>query len=343
MNESLKATHEGELVLGDKTLSCAVLNDNTRILSATAVFKAFDRPRKGKSNDNYRADQMPAFINANNLQPFVDQQLIEWTKLIPFIDLNGTIRYGYNARILRGLCKVYIDARNAGVLIKSQERFAIISEAILYALSDIGITALVDEATGYQHEREKDELQRLLQAYISEELLPWQKRFPDIYYKELFRLNGWDYTINGIKKRPSVIGTWTNTLIYDRLPSGVLDELKKKTPKSKTGHRTVRLHQFLTEDIGEPNLTAQINQVITIFRISDNMEQMWNNFNKLKRSQDELIESPYKFNEKGYTKPKQLSFFNEVEDNSISKEEEHPNDDFDKGIDKIMGFSLDED
>ena len=28
-------------------------------------------------------------------------------------------------------------------------------------------------------------LQKILKAYISEELLPWQKRFPDIYYKEL--------------------------------------------------------------------------------------------------------------------------------------------------------------
>lgn len=64
----------------------------------------------------------------------------------------------------------------------------------------VGITALVDEATGYQYDREKNELQKILKAYIAEDLLPWQKRFPDIYYKELFRLNGWDFTVNGIKK-----------------------------------------------------------------------------------------------------------------------------------------------
>ena len=68
------------------------------------------------------------------------------------------------------------------------------------AFARVGITALVDEATGYQYEREHDELQKILKAYISEELLPWQKRFPDIFYKELFRLNGWNYTVNGIKK-----------------------------------------------------------------------------------------------------------------------------------------------
>mgnify|MGYP003561277120 CR=1 FL=1 len=50
------------------------------------------------------------------------------------------------------------------------------------AFARVGITALVDEATGYQYERENDELQKILKAYISEELLPWQKRFPDIFY-----------------------------------------------------------------------------------------------------------------------------------------------------------------
>ena len=195
----LVANYEGVLHIGDKELPCAVLNDNTRILTASAVFDAFDRPRKGKSSESYRADRMPAFINANNLQQFVSEELMQWTIPITYLDLHGNIKQGYNARILRGLCKVYIDAKKAKALLKSQERFADIAEAILYALSDIGIIALVDEATGYQHDREQDELQKILKAYISEELLPWQKRFPDIYYKELFRLNGWDYTIKDIR------------------------------------------------------------------------------------------------------------------------------------------------
>lgn len=36
----------------------------------------------------------------------------------------------------------------------------------------VGITALVDEATGYQYDREKNELQKILKAYIAEDLLP---------------------------------------------------------------------------------------------------------------------------------------------------------------------------
>ncbi|HEF3493039.1 TPA: P63C domain-containing protein, partial [Campylobacter coli] len=149
--------------------------------------------------------------------------------------------------------------------------------------------------TGYQYERERDELQKILKAYISEELLKWEKRFPDDFYKELFRLNGWDFTTKGIQKRPAIIGKWTNTLIYEQLPKGVLEELKEITPKN------ARYHQSLSKDIGQPNLTAQIYKVIGIMQTSDNMKQMWENFKKIKlREQDEDIE----FDEKGRLKEK---------------------------------------
>lgn len=244
---------------------------------------------------------------------------MQWTIPITYLDLHGNIKQGYNARILRGLCKVYIDAKKAKALLKSQERFADIAEAILYALSDIGIIALVDEATGYQHDREQDELQKILKAYISEELLPWQKRFPDIYYKELFRLNGWDYTIKDIRKRPGVIGKWTNELIYEQLPKGVLEELKARTPKSPSGNKLAKLHQSLSEDIGHPTLSSQITQIVTLFQLSDNMKQMWQNFERLKSRQSGQLSLPFDFDNEGHTiEPKdspELSSF----DSSLKK------------------------
>lgn len=302
MSEILIANYEGELHIGDKVLPCAVLSNGSRVLTATSVFDAFDRPRKGKSSEGYRADQMPSFINANNLQPFVDEGFKDLTVLIPYTSINGASRQGYDARVLRGLCKIYIDARKAGVLLKSQERFADISETILYALSDVGIVALVDEATGYQYDREKDELQKILKAYISDELLPWQKRFPDLYYKELFRLNGWDFTIQDIRRRPGVIGRWTNKVIYEELPKGVLNELKSRTPRNDSGKPTAKYHQSLTIDIGEPNLERQITKVIALFQVSDNMEQFWHNFRKMRSRQIGQLDIPFEFDDEGHTK-----------------------------------------
>ncbi len=112
-----------------------------------------------------------------------------------------------NATILRKVCEVWLKAREYNALQASQLPKAQKVELFMRYLADIGITALVDEATGYQYDRERDELQKILKAYISEDLLPWQKTFPDVFYKELFRLNGWDFTVNGIKKKPGVIGT----------------------------------------------------------------------------------------------------------------------------------------
>lgn len=285
---SLRSTHEGILKIGDKELPCAVLSDGTRVLTATAVFQAFDRPRKGKSSEGYRADQMPSFINANNLQPFIDESIMVWTRTIPYQTLSGVQKSGYDARILRGLCKVYMDAKRAGVLLQTQERLAITSEALLLALADVGITALIDEATGYQHTRERDELQKLLKAYVSEALLPWQKRFPDIFYQHLFRLNRWDYTLEGIKKRPRVVGKWTNQLIYEQLPDGVLEELKRITPRSEQGKTTERYHQHLTNDIGNVHLTNQIQRVVAIMEVSDSWDDFISKFNKSIQSQADM-------------------------------------------------------
>ena len=155
------------------------------------------------------------------------------------------------------------------------------SEVLLMSLANVGITALVDEATGYQYDREKDALQVILKAYIADELIKWQKMFPDTFYYEIFRLKKWDFTVSGIKKRPGVIGRWTNELIYQQLPKGVLEELKAKTPKSGEGNYTARFFQSLTPDIGHPALTAQIYKVIGLMNISNTWDEFKSHFNKM--------------------------------------------------------------
>lgn len=276
-----KATHEGKLLLGENSieLNCAVLQDGTRVISQTSIFKAFGRTQRGRGFRDIKAKQLnvPTFIDAQNIQPFVSEELSAKLKRIDFIDKNGKESNGYDALILPLLCKVYHDARADGALKKSQNILARTSEILLFSLSKIGIIALVDEATGYQYDRERDELQKILGLYIAEELLPWQKRFPDEFYKEIFRLRKWDFTVSGIKQRPGVIGTWTKNLIYKQLPKGVLQELYTKTPKSSSGKLSAKLHQSLTADVGNPHLEKQLVSVITLMNVSDS----WAHFEKL--------------------------------------------------------------
>ena len=292
-----KASHEGILKISDKELNCAVLATGQRILTLSAIFRALGRPVRGNS----RLINTPTFMDAKSIQPFVNEEVRGLIKKVPFVGLNGAISEGYDATLLPLVAEVYLKARDAGALTYKQKDTAHQAEVLIRSLARVGIIALVDEATGYQYDREEFELQKILKSYISEELLPWQKKFPDVFYRELFRLNGWDYSVNGFKKRPGVIGRWTNMLVYDQLPKGVLAELKKNTPKSKAGNTIARLHQSLSEDIGNSHLSAQINQVVTLFQLSNNMKHMWSQFESLKNRRMGQFELPFDFNSKGYT------------------------------------------
>lgn len=93
------ATHEGKLTIGELEIPCAVLEDGTRIISYSAVFKAFGRTKRGSQGDASRVHNMPAFLNSNNLQPFVGEDLRGVLKKIDFIDKNGKENQGFNALI----------------------------------------------------------------------------------------------------------------------------------------------------------------------------------------------------------------------------------------------------
>ena len=278
MAKKLKSTHEGVLKIGDSTLDVAVLDNGQRIITQSAVFKALDRPVRG----NPRLIGIPVFMDAKNLQPFINRDLEGVIGKVEYLDKKGRKQEGYDANILPLVSDLYLRAREAGVIIQpNQQETAQRAEILVRSLAKIGIMALVDEATGYQYDRERQELQKILKLYISEELLPWQKTFPDEFYIQIFRLNGWEYNSEMIKKRPGVVGHWTNQLIYDKLPQDVLKNLKSKTPKSEAGNYTARFFQSLTPDIGNAHLQNQLVSVVTLMKISKDWNDFMEKFNQL--------------------------------------------------------------
>ncbi|AWW32452.1 hypothetical protein DN752_21155 [Echinicola strongylocentroti] len=301
------AKYKGQLEIEPFKISCAVLDDGKRILVDRSLANALGVKGGGaywqrKKEENGAV--LPEYVSAKYLEPFITKEVREKLSMpLIYRDEEGNLNEGLPATALIDICDIWHQADKNGALENrlNAKEAAQNAYIIFKGFANVGITALVDEATGYQYDREKDELQKILKAYISQELLPWQKRFPDIFYKELFRLNGWDFTVKGIKKRPGVIGTWTKKLIYEQLPDGVLNELESNVPTSSAGNKTVRLHQLLTEDIGNPHLNAQINQVVTLFQLSDNMEHMWRQFEKLKMRQSGQLELPFQFDDSGHT------------------------------------------
>lgn len=282
-----KVMYSGKVKIGEKELSCAVLDDETRILTNTAIFQAFDRPRKGKASESYRLQNVPAFINANNLKPYIEKEFENEDFSVKYVR-NGREFTGYRAEILPHICDIYLSARDDGILTENQKPLAVASDILMRSLAKIGIIALIDEATGYQFERDTKALQVLLSQYISEEFLPWVKTFPDDFYVQMFRLRGWDY--KGRLKTPYA-GQITNFLVYNRLPEGVLEELKRLNPiLNKNGYRKHKLHQGLTKEVGYQHLSQQISTVTTMMRGFDTWEEFEPIFRKaFNVSDDEKI------------------------------------------------------
>ena len=157
-------------------------------------------------------DKLPFFLSAANLNPYLGQvgKGVSTNPIQFRLAEGGPVSYGYQAQLLSGVCQVYLEARRAGALRASQMHIAERAELLIRGLATVGIVALVDEATGYQELRGKRALANILEKFIAKELQPWIRTFPNEYYEQIFRLNGWEPRDG--EKRPQVIGTSPTTL-----------------------------------------------------------------------------------------------------------------------------------
>lgn len=211
-------------------------------------------------------------MSAKTLTPFISNDLlVVVTEPIEYRQSKGGgVAHGVEASALPMICDVWLKAREAGVLSEPQKVIAQKAEMLMRGLAHIGVVALVDEATGYQEVRDKLALQAILDKFLQKELAAWAKRFPDEFYKEIFRLRNWKWNT---LKRPGVVAAWTKDLVYSRLTPGILEELEKRNPITSPGRRKVKHHQWLSDDIGNPALAQHLHAVIGLMRAADSWEQ----------------------------------------------------------------------
>lgn len=272
--KAIFGSKETPLKIGELTVDCYVLEDGTRVLTQESFLTVLGRAAKAKGGHGVRTavDSLPPFLAAANLKPLIDKEITKSTAPIEFLTPSGARVFGYPAELLPEVCRVYLSARDEGVLLQSQEHIASRSDMLVRALASIGIVALVDEATGYQEVRDKKALSALLDKYLLQEFAKWAKRFPDTFYKEMFRLRGWSYpSISGGK--PGVVGKYTMDIVYQRLAPGLVKELEARNPKEDTGRRKAAHHQWLTDDVGHPALSEHIHAVTGLMRAADDWDQ----------------------------------------------------------------------
>ena len=276
------------LRIGNIEIPCYVLEDGRRVLVQNAMINALGMARGG-SGRGY-GDRLAYFVAQDTLKPFVSNGLRSVTETpFKFITTNGKVAYGYEAETLAEICFAVLDAEKSGKLLKQQQHIALRCRILVKGFAVVGINALVDEATGYQEIRDRLALQKILEKFISKELQKWAKRFPDDFYREMFRLKNWQWEGMNVQ-RPQVIGHYTNDVVYQRIAPGVLKELRELNPPDDTGHRKHRHHQWLTPDVGHPRLRDHLNGIIALMKASHNWAEFQRMVNRVYPKMNTTIE-----------------------------------------------------
>jgi P63C domain len=292
-----QASHDGPLQIGDAVLTAAVLPNGKRLISQTTLLIAIGRHPKPKAGTGvYTVDGLPSFLQADALKPFITEELLQSTTPITFKLRNGQVTAGYDAMLLPLSCEVYLNLRDKinadladadpaakGMAKKHLGQYKRIIEAcdrLTRGLAKRGIIGLVDDATGYQDDKVRQDIQRIIQMYVAPALVPWVQKFPHQFFKEAYRILGWDYKPGQTKHSP-YMGKFINKYVFEALPPGVLDELKRQLPKNERGNRRAKLWQLLTVDTGIPHLDRQLTADITVMQLSEDKRQFEENWDKL--------------------------------------------------------------
>ena len=294
----LRATHDFEdhpLKIGGVEIDCYVLEDGTRVVSQRSMIRAVSLTRGGARSGAEQSRvgaELPRFATQMWLKPFISNELeLALSGPILFRSRAGTA-YGYPATILADICDAILKARDAGATGPRQASTIQQADLLVRGFARVGIIALVDEATGYQQDRARDALSRILEAFIAKELQPYLPTFPLNYFKEIFRLRGLVFP-DGSVKRPQYFGLLTNDIVYKRLAPKVLEELKRV--KAEEGKPRDKLFQRLTTNIGYPKLREHLGSVVAIMQLSKDWADFVDKLDRLHPRYGETMRLPFEY------------------------------------------------
>ena len=158
-----QATHDGPLEIGGRTLVAAVLSNGKRLLSQGTFLQAIGRSRTPKAGTGgfSTVDDVPFFLQAEQLKPFISEELLMSTTPILFKLRNGQRTVGYDAMLLPMVCDVYLNFRDSLIEeeTKIPTKYAHIIQAcdrLMRSMARDGIRAMVDLATGYQADKARE-------------------------------------------------------------------------------------------------------------------------------------------------------------------------------------------
>lgn len=256
-----KARSDGFLMIGAVKVDCYVLHDGRRLVSKRAMARALGLRSEG-------GNALMKTLTGKTIGSAIPDFL--WEKIenpILFSPLAGDPAHGYEATVLIDVCDALIEAK-AG-LVRSQQFLARQAETIIRASAKVGITALIDEATGFIEDKRKEEYRELWADFIREECRKWEAaEFPEDIFDIMYKLYGLKRFLPDTTKHPRFFAKFLRKYIWYPLANSsgaILEELEAKNPVVyANGGRRYKLFQFLTDEIGLPELRKHIWKTVGI-------------------------------------------------------------------------------
>jgi hypothetical protein len=259
------ALFPGKLAIGDVDFNVYVLDNRKRVMAQREIVRVLTGKSSGAIASLVKGQAIADYIDISGL---LDQTI---TFSIPGTQFKGI---GYEATLLLDICDAYLRARDDKKLAGHQLKLAKQAEIITRACAKVGIIALIDEATGYEAFRQKQELQLKLQAFIAEDMQDWARMFPAEFWFELARLEGVRYSP---RSRPLRWGKYIMAFVYDAVDGDVGKVLRAKNPDP---HYKQNHHQWLKE-FGRQKVHDQIERVTTIMKLCTDMNDFRAKFAKV--------------------------------------------------------------
>lgn len=225
-----KAEATGTLAHIGINADCYVLSNGTRLLSQRGIVRALSGGREAGNIAPYLA-RLP------NASALVAAGAIEFE--MP----GGGTAIGRDAQWFVDMLKAYKAARRARLLHKSQQKLAERADVMLDALAGIGIVALIDEATGYEHVRATGDLARLFDRLLLSQADRWAQMWPEDVVASLCKTYGIQKDKRGV---PAPLLGVIGQIYRIVLGVEVHEEVKRRNPR---GPNREMHHQYFDRDL----------------------------------------------------------------------------------------------
>jgi len=282
-------THKGTLNLNNFEIPCYVNNKGERILASRQMQTALKIEEDSKNGKQVSGKRLVRFFNQKSLQP-VFSLIEDRSLLIPIKDeYNKRKIVGYNAKALPAICDAILKGRRDGKLVGSRQKIiAEQCEILISAFAQIGIIALIDEATGYIKDKKKEEYKELFYQFVRNEITEkYEKPLKDRedFWNGIYKI----YDLKRIKgnNHPQFFGKFLRKYLFAPLldsNGAILEIIDKKNPviTSKNGkkYRKNAMYQFLEEEVAFEKWKHNLAKLETVLEIATNKRTFDSYFSK---------------------------------------------------------------